>query len=164
MSLFLADSRAPRSTMASSSRSYLTLCRTSSGRGAVSLDRTRTRVTTPATKTKSARPPARNFFPLLHPFDRGRREPPGAGEPFSAAGRGGTGAGCGSGSRCAGVGWLVAGGEAAVAVSDFIDPHSSRVDRHQLEVAVELEPDVEVVDPDRQEGVLGRRQGPLGRE
>jgi len=40
------------------------------------------------------------------------------------------------------------GVEATVAGSDFIDPDSSLVERHQLEVAIQREASIQVVDPD----------------
>ena len=50
---------------------------------------------------------------------------------------------------------LVLGFEATVTGSDFIDPYSSGVERHQFKVPIKLQAWIQVVDPDGQQTVLG---------
>src|SRR5262249_43405972 len=138
MSLFLADSSAPRSTTVSSRRSYLTLCSTRSGRAAPSGLRSSSSTPTATRPSSSTPPPARrSVVRLRHPLARGRRDGPWVGEPLVVPGR--------RDARSGGLSGLF---EATVAGSDFIDPDSSRVERHQFEVAEQLQARVQVVDPD----------------
>src|SRR5262245_33278109 len=53
-------------------------------------------------------------------------------------------------------------GVVTVTGCSVISPNSTGVDRHQLEVAIQLQPRVQVVDPVGQQGVLGGRHAGLG--
>src|SRR3954452_20178012 len=169
MSLFLADSRAPRSTMVSSRRSYLTTygtrsaCRPRKGRAISSAPVP----PTPATTTRARARARRTLARLLHPRPFGRRAGPGLGAPFKPFGPfGARGTRAGSGGVAVGIGasagavGACAGG--ALTGSDFIDPHSSEIKGHQLHVAVQLQPRIQVGDPDRRHHelrVVERRLG-----
>src|SRR5206468_1503553 len=50
---------------------------------------------------------------------------------------------------------LVAGRGATLAGCDVIEPHSSLIERHQLQVSIQLQAEVEVVNPVGQQQVLG---------
>src|SRR5947199_739719 len=80
--------------------------------------------------------------PVLQRRERGRRDGAGLGEPFAVSGAGS----------------LTGAGGATLRGCNVIGPYSSEVKRHQLKVAVQLEARIQVIDPDRQDLVLGRQQ------
>src|SRR5262249_19616497 len=135
MSLLRPDSRAPRSMMVSSRRSFLTGWSTRSGRPPPRELRKMNSPMVPPTRMRTA-PAITTSLCLLHPCAFGRREL-GRGTPFAAWDGAGFGEPFGPARLGVGSGWLV-GVKAAVTGSDFIDPHSTGVNRHQLEVAVQL--------------------------
>src|SRR5437762_517827 len=61
-----------------------------------------------------------------------------------------------------GAGTSAGGAAGALTGCDVIDPYSSHVKRHQLHVAIELQPGVEIVNPNGRHGELGLVEQVLG--